>query len=78
MYGVVRYADPAGTPMNNAYWIGARKFMAFGNADKLAGALDVVAHEMTHAVVNTTADLVYQNQSGALNESFADIFGDGA
>lgn len=78
MIGVVRYADPAGTPMNNAFWNGARKFMAFGNADKLAGALDVVAHEMTHAVVNTTADLLYQNQSGALNESFADIFGEGA
>lgn len=78
MIGVVRYADPAGTPMNNAFWNGPRKFMAFGNADKLAGALDVVAHEMTHAVVNTTADLVYQNQSGALNESFADIFGEGA
>jgi Zn-dependent metalloprotease len=77
MIGVVRYADPAGTPMNNAFWNGARKFMAFGNADKLAGALDVVAHEMTHAVVNTTADLVYQNQSGAMNESFADIFGEG-
>jgi len=78
MIGFVRYADPAGTPMYNASWNGARKFMAFGNADKFAGALDIVAHEMTHAVVSTTADLVYQDQSGAMNESFADIFGEGA
>jgi hypothetical protein len=36
---------------------------------------DIVSHEFTHGVVNTTAGLIYQNQSGALDESFADIFG---
>jgi bacillolysin len=76
--GVVRYAEKTGIPMANAHWNGAQKYMAFGSADKYAGALDIVAHEMTHAVVNTSADLVYQNQSGAMNESFADIFGEGA
>lgn len=38
-------------------------------------SVDVVAHEYTHAVVERTARLVYIAQSGALNESFADIFG---
>lgn len=76
MIGIVRYAQQSGSPMLNAFWNGS--FMAFGSADKFAGALDVVAHEMTHAVVDKTADLVYENQSGALNESIADIMGEGA
>lgn len=37
---------------------------------------DIVAHELAHAVVHATADLVYEMESGALNESFADIFGE--
>jgi Zn-dependent metalloprotease len=37
--------------------------------------LDVIAHELTHGVTQYTADLVYKDQSGALNESFSDIFG---
>ena len=41
-----------------------------------AGALDVVGHELTHAVIQYSANLIYQNQPGALNESFADIFGE--
>jgi Zn-dependent metalloprotease len=74
--GVVRYTYTAGVPMANATWNG--RFMSFGNADKFAGALDIVAHELTHAVVEKTADLVYENQSGAMNESFSDIFGEGS
>lgn len=72
----VRYAESPGMPYQNAFWNGS--YMGFGNGDKLAGALDVIAHEITHAVVEKTAELVYENQSGALNESFADIFGEGA
>jgi hypothetical protein len=37
--------------------------------------IDVVAHEITHGVTSTTADLEYRDQSGALNESFSDYFG---
>ena len=37
--------------------------------------IDVVAHEITHGVTSTTAGLEYENQSGALNESFSDYFG---
>jgi Zn-dependent metalloprotease len=37
---------------------------------------DVTGHEITHGVIENTGDMVYQNQPGALNESFADIFGE--
>lgn len=37
--------------------------------------LDIIAHELAHGITEATADLVYRNQSGALNESFSDIFG---
>ncbi len=43
-----------------------------------AGALDVVAHELTHGVTEYTSNLVYQGESGALNESFSDMMGTGA
>ncbi len=74
---VINIADDDGKGMDNAYWNG--EFMGYGNGrdafKPLAGALDVGGHEMTHGVVEATARLEYQNQSGALNESFADIFG---
>jgi thermolysin len=38
-------------------------------------ALDIVAHELTHGVTDYTSDLIYLNESGALNESFSDIMG---
>ena len=40
----------------------------------LSGANDVVAHEITHGVTQQTANLVYRSQSGALNESFSDVW----
>jgi Zn-dependent metalloprotease len=63
---------------NNAFWNGT--WMVYGDGDDqvfrpLAGALDVAAHEMSHGVIEHTAALIYENQSGALNESFADFFG---
>ena len=61
----------------NAYSDFQSLTMTFGNTDHYAEALDVVAHEMTHSVISTTSKLVYQFQSGALNESFADILGEG-
>ncbi|MCB9853013.1 MAG: M4 family metallopeptidase [Phycisphaerales bacterium] len=41
-----------------------------------ATADDVVAHEWTHGLTSSTANLIYQNQSGQLNESFSDVFGE--
>ncbi|MEO5820624.1 MAG: M4 family metallopeptidase [Vicinamibacteraceae bacterium] len=43
-----------------------------------AGGFDVVAHELSHAVTEFTSGLIYENESGALNESFSDIMGVGA
>ena len=67
-----------GRNYNNAFWSGSQ--MVYGDGDgttfiPLSGALDVIAHELTHAVTDTTADLIYQNESGAINESMSDIFG---
>lgn len=62
----------------NAFWNGS--FMTYGDGDgNVRGplvSLDIVGHEITHGVVQSTAGLIYRNQSGALNESFADIFGE--
>ena len=46
--------------------------------DFLSGALDIVAHELTHAVTDYSSGLIYQNESGALNESFSDVMGTSA
>jgi Zn-dependent metalloprotease len=61
---------------NNAFWNGL--WMTYGDGDSEEGpqsALDVCGHELTHAVINYSSGLIYQAESGALNESFADIFG---
>lgn len=61
----------------NAYWDGSD--FHFGDGDGATsyalGVLDVAAHEFTHAVTEYTANLDYYGESGALNESFSDIFG---
>ena len=63
--------------MDNAYWNG--EAMYYGNGDKyfypLAQGLDVGGHEISHGVIQNTANLTYQDESGALNESMADVFG---
>lgn len=43
--------------------------------DYLSGALDVVAHELTHGITDYTSDLIYMNEPGALNEAFSDMMG---
>ena len=45
------------------------------NWDYLAGGLDVVAHELSHGVTQYTSNLIYLNESGALNEAFSDVMG---
>ncbi len=61
---------------DNASWQGNLRVMLFGTVQPYAGALDVVGHELTHGVTENSAGLVYENQSGAMNESFSDIFGE--
>jgi bacillolysin len=43
--------------------------------DFFSAALDIVAHELTHGVTQYTSNLIYRNESGALNEAFSDIMG---
>ena len=45
------------------------------NWNYMAGSLEIVAHELTHGVTDYTSNLIYQNESGALNEAFSDIMG---
>lgn len=74
---LINVADEDGSSMGNAFWNGAAMF--YGNGDgafrELARGLDVAGHEMSHGVIQSTANLEYQGESGALNESFADVFG---
>ena len=60
----------------NAFWDGQR--MTYGDGpggNAPFTALDIAGHEVTHGLTNFTSNLVYQGESGALNESFSDIFG---
>ncbi|WP_196888509.1 CUB domain-containing protein [Aureivirga sp. CE67] len=76
------YQEAYGNTQNNASAYGAPyNIMLYGMGDGTEFnpivALDVAGHEFTHLVVNNNGNggLVYQGESGALNESFADIFG---
>jgi Zn-dependent metalloprotease len=64
----------------NAFWNGSQ--MVYGDGDgqmfiqgSLTRCLDVIAHELTHGVTQFSCGLRYRGQSGALNESFSDVFG---
>jgi Zn-dependent metalloprotease len=73
-----------GVGFDNAFWNGRQ--MVFGDGDdnlapnrrlfnRFTASLDVIGHELTHGVIEKEARLVYIGQSGALNESLADVFG---
>jgi len=78
--GYVHYFDKndtnAGWP-NNAVWDLTSRTMRYGDGDGLIYnpfvALDVVAHEMGHGICQFTANLTYQGESGAINESLTHI-----
>jgi Zn-dependent metalloprotease len=74
---LVNVAETDGSSMENAFWNGQAVFYGNGGSHfkSLAGGLDVSAHELGHGVVSNTANLEYQGESGAINESYADIFG---
>jgi bacillolysin len=63
----------------NAFWNGEQ--MTYGDGDTpetckpLSGGLDVIGHELTHGVTEFTSGLIYENESGALNEAFSDMMG---
>ena len=64
--------------LNNAFWNGS--VMQYGEGDGVnfdpLVEIDIVGHEITHGVTEFSAGLIYQNEMGALNESFSDIFGE--
>jgi Zn-dependent metalloprotease len=67
-----------GRAYNNAFWNGDQ--MVYGDGDgtiftPLTGSLSVIGHELSHGVVQYSGGLLYQDEAGALNESFADVFG---
>ena len=74
---IINIADENGKGFDNAFWNG--EYMGYGSGGTyfkpLAGGLDVGGHEMTHGVIENTANLEYKSQSGAINESLADCFG---
>ncbi|MCO6460776.1 MAG: M4 family metallopeptidase [Saprospiraceae bacterium] len=74
---IINVNNSDGSNMDNAFWNGYAMFYGNGNQafKPLAGALDVAGHEMSHGVIQATANLTYQGESGAMNESFADVFG---
>lgn len=64
--------------LNNAAWVGDKMIYNDGDGRTftgLSGAKDIVAHEITHGITQSSANLEYYAQSGALNESFSDVFG---
>lgn len=74
---VINIIDENGGGLDNAFWNGEAMF--YGNGaqafNPLARGLDVAGHEMSHGVIQSTANLAYEGESGAINESFADVFG---
>ena len=70
----VRYCPSSGCPWRNAEWHWSVQQAVFGSG--WARADDIVAHEFTHGMLDSESPFFYQYQSGAINESFADIFGE--
>lgn len=69
---------------DNAFWDGSKMVYGDGDEDlppaerlfnRFTIAIDIIGHELAHGVNQYEANLVYQDQPGALNESFSDIFG---
>jgi len=75
---ITSYANDPSVEVN-AYWSGGlENAMYYGNGDAdyfPVASLDVAGHELTHGVTEYSASLIYADESGALNESFSDIFG---
>jgi Zn-dependent metalloprotease len=76
----VTYARQQPPPaLLNAFWFDRRMWYGQINSNSrlvsLSRFLDVIGHELTHGVIETTSGLIYATQSGALNESFADVAG---
>lgn len=71
--------NPINNQDNNAHWDGSNGVYLGNGGTSDANddfcTIDIVAHEITHGITQNTAGLIYSGESGALNESFSDIFG---
>lgn len=72
------------TGYDNAFWNGQQMVYGDGDEDlpetqrifnRFTIAVDIIGHELAHGVTQHTANLIYQGQSGAINESMSDVFG---
>ena len=80
LVGCVHYdeaSDPHPGFFNAFFWLDV---MAYGDGDgqvfrSFTDFVDITAHELTHGITGMTAELEYENQAGALNESLSDVFG---
>lgn len=87
-YGIPALKNSNGTPMQinmhvhygdryeNAYWDSQNHYMVFGDGDQQfypMTSVGIVAHEVSHGFTQQHANLIYMNQSGALNEAFSDM-----
>ncbi len=70
---IVATVNTLALPCPNAAWIFSLEQMIFC-PDVVSD--DMIAHELTHGITQKTANLIYQNQPGQLNESYSDIFGE--
>lgn len=72
----VHYRSNANTSLVNAFWNGSVMSYGDGNTSvSILTSIDVCGHEIGHGVCSATANLAYQNQSGAINEGLSDIWG---
>ncbi|MBY6059882.1 M4 family metallopeptidase [Microbacterium esteraromaticum] len=67
-----------GIDYDNAFWDGSRMVFGDGDGEVFSGftrSVSVIGHELGHGVIQSASGLIYQGQSGALNESIADVLG---
>ncbi len=80
-FGEAADPDDPNAGFQNAFWAGVDPasgtvFNQMVYGDNFAGADDVVGHEITHGVTDFTSDLFYYSESGAINESLSDVWGE--
>jgi len=67
-----------GTDYQNAFWSDSCACVTYGDGGSyldVLTALEIVGHEVTHGFMSNTADLIYTDEPGGLNEANSDIFG---
>jgi len=79
---IVGYEDVPGKPVNNAFWDATKGAILFGDGDgdtfsPLGTARDVMAHEFSHAIIDSEVKLAYRGEEGGIHETLADLWATG-